>query len=146
MFRCAASLLVFASSVSLAAAGDAGAGPEAPQTDIRKELLSEYKYVKETKDPAAKAPTPSTTGAAQQAAPPAPGDSAPLVMDAFTVHESTQMDRLHEDVLNQDADARRAEVTSKLGVGMHVAPMGPLGFYAVTVFYIPIAVGVGFAF
>jgi hypothetical protein len=29
VFRCAASLLVFASSVSLAAAGDAGAGPEA---------------------------------------------------------------------------------------------------------------------
>jgi hypothetical protein len=35
-------------------------------------------------------------------------------------------------------------VLSKLGIGVHVAPVGPVGFYAVTVFYLPIAVGFSF--
>jgi len=142
--RCAAVLLLLAASESLVLAADTDPDGDVAHTDIRKELLSEFKYVK-PQNAAPKAPSKPDTKADQPAVALASGDSAPLVMAPFTVRESADMDRLHEDLLMQKADARSEMTASKLGIGVHVARLGPAGFYAVTVFYVPIVVGFGFS-
>lgn len=144
--RCAAVLLMFASSGAIVFGADAGSDPDAPHTDIRKELLSEFKYVKVPKDPSSKDAVQATASADPSPAARAAGDSAPIVMAPFSVKESADMKRLQQDLQMQKADATREMTMSKLGIGVHVAPVGPGGFYVVTVFYIPIAVGFGISF
>ncbi len=143
--RFAALLMLLGTICPLAAVGAPDDQAEAPHTNIRKLLLSEYKYAppKDSTQPAPFLAKPST--------PSGPLASTPLDPDLvrmapFTVRESLKMDSLHADIVMQKAGARTDSIMRKLGIGVHVAPVGPVGFYAVTVFYIPIAVGFGFSF
>jgi hypothetical protein len=138
--RCAAVPLFVASAGSALFAGDPATVSEDPRTDAHKELLSEFRYVKTPADPSPNAPILSNAGTDQRSATPAPDNSVPVMMAPFTVREVARMDTLHEDILKQDADARAAKITSRLGIGIHT---GPMGFYAITIFYIPITVGFG---
>jgi hypothetical protein len=138
--RCAGAVLLIASTGSHAVAGDPAAEPGVPRTDMHKVLLSEFRYVETPRDPAPNAPILSKTGTGEHIAAPTPDNSAPIMMAPFTVQEDTRMDALHADLATQKATARTAKITSRLGIGVHT---GPMGFYAITVFYIPITVGIG---
>jgi hypothetical protein len=142
----AALIILAGSAVSLAASEDPDPGQTPAQTDIRRQLLSEFKYVAPPKDAAAVAPFLSDAVAPSQSAPPA-FETADLVkMDAYTVQETVQTNSLHAVFLQQKANARMEAVMTKLGVAVHVAPVGKAYVFAATIFYIPFAVGFGFSF
>jgi hypothetical protein len=137
-------LLLIAAAGTLAWASDPDLGPAAPRTDVRRELLSEFKYV--AHPPQAAAPSPFLAPGAQPGLPP-PSDTSDLVrMAPFTVREMVRMETLHADLVQEKTDAHTAAVMSKLGIGLHVAPVGPVAFYAATLFYIPFAVGFAISF
>jgi hypothetical protein len=137
--RSAALSLLLGSICPLAAVGAPDDATDAPHTNIRGELLSEYKFEAPTKDPTLPAPLPANASTAPQ-------DPNLVKMAPYTVRETSKMNALHADIVAQEASARTEAITRKLGIGMHVAPLGPVGLYAVTVFYIPVQVGFGFSF
>jgi hypothetical protein len=144
--RSAALVLLFASIWPLAAADAPDAGSDVPHTNIRKELLAEYQYVAPTRIPTLPAPFLTDASTAPQTVPLMPQDPDVVRMAPFTVREGVKMDALHAGIVWQKANARSDAMTGKLGIGVHVARLGPVGFYAVTVFFIPVAVGFGFSF
>lgn len=137
-------LLLIASAGSLAAAGGPGPEPEAPQTDVRRQILLEYRYTGPKGGSAPAAAVPPGAAAQERSAAVVPGGPAMVTMAPFEVRETSTTVALRARFAGQEAGARKAGVLSKLGIGVHVAPVGPVGFYAVTVFYIPIAVGFSF--
>lgn len=144
--KIAALVLLLASICRLGADGGPDSGSDVQHTNIRKELLSEYKYGVPPKGQIIPAPIVSDASTAPQASILTPPNSDVVRMEPFTVREGAKMDALHAGIVRQHAIARTEAITSKLGIGVHVAPLGPVGFYAVTVFYIPIVVGFGFSF
>jgi hypothetical protein len=118
---------------------------DVPSTNIRKELLSEYKYTATPNGPTQSAPFLNDTSSSQTMTT-VPQDPDLVQMAPYTVRETMKMDSLHRDLVAQRIDAREEAVTRKLGIGVHIAPVGSVGFYAVTVFYIPVFVGFGFSF
>jgi len=134
-------LFLIAASGALAA-GDPGPDAAAAHTDIRRELLSEFKYAPAQKEPA-RSPLFVSPSLASQ--PGGPGADV-VTMAPFTVRETVRMEKLHSDLVQEKSDARTAAIMTKLGVGVHVLPAGPVTFFAATVFYIPIVVGGGFSF
>jgi hypothetical protein len=134
-------LFLIAASGAIAA-GDPGSDAGAQRTDIRRELLSEFKYAPPQKDPSAPPPIVSPVQATQAAEP----GADIVVMAPFTVRETVRMEKLHSDLMQEKAEARTAAIMTKLGVGVHVLPAGPMYFYAATIFYIPFAVGGGISF
>jgi hypothetical protein len=139
-------LLLAASAGPLAVAGDPDESPAALHTDVRRQILLEFKYTGPQGDSARTAPASPGAQARQQASAAQPRDPALVTMAPFEVRETVKADALRAEFLRQKTDAQKAEIMSKLGIGVHVAPMGPVGFYAVTVFHIPIAVGFGISF
>jgi hypothetical protein len=144
--RFAALVLLVASTCGLGAASGPDPGSDVQHTNIRKELLSEYKYGVPPKGQTIPDPIVADSSAAPQILPLTPPNSDVVRMEPFTVREGAKLEALHADIVRQRANARTEAITSKLGIGVHVAPVGPVGFYAVTVFYIPISVGFGFSF
>ena len=144
--RSAALVLLFASIWPLAAAEAPDAGSDVPHTNIRKELLAEYQFVAPPKIPTLPAPFLTDTSTAPQTFTFMPQDPDIMRMAPFTVREGANMDTLHAGIVRQEANARSDAMTGKLGNGVHVARLGPVGFYAVTVFFVPVAVGFGFSF
>jgi hypothetical protein len=144
--RFAALSLLLGSIYPLSAADTPGDVTDAPTASIRRELLSEYKFEAQTKEPTQQTPFLNDASSASQASMTTPQDPDLVQMAPYTVRETMKMNTLHTDIVAQLANARTEAVTRKLGIGMHVAPVGPLGLYAVTVFYIPIQVGFGFSF
>jgi hypothetical protein len=137
---CIISILIACAS-RLAAADDPA--PEAAHTDIRQELLSEFKFVAPEKE--VPLSPPFLSGSAR----PVPASAASgdvVTLAPFTVREMVRMETLHADIMKEKADARTAAVMSKLGVGLHVAPVGPVAFYAATIFYIPFVAGFAISF
>jgi hypothetical protein len=137
--RSAALSLLLGSICPLAAVGAPDDATDPPHTNIRKELLAEYKFEATTRDPTLPAPLLANASAAPQ-------DPNLVEMAPYTVRETPKMNALNADIVAQEASARTEAITRKLGIGMHVAPLGPVGLYAVTVFYIPVQVGFGFSF
>ena len=129
----------------LYAAGAPDDGTDVPSAGIRKELLSEYKFAAMTSSPTQPVPFLNNTSSSQTLTT-APQDPDLVQMAPYTVRDTMKMDALHSDIVAQRVNAREEAVTRKLGIGVHIAPAGPVGFYAVTVFYIPVVVGFGFSF
>lgn len=113
----------------------------APRTDMRAQVASEFHF----SPPPGSAPETSPVLAAGVAAkPPVEAVDPGLVrMEAYTVHESIKMEALHGQFLEQKKEALVAREMKELGVGLHTQAVGPLHFYAATLFYVPFAAGVG---
>lgn len=131
-------VLLAVSAVSLAAGEDNGSDYVIPHTDFRRVLQSEYKFVPH---PAGQSqPAPSVK---QETSRPAIPD---LVNAAPDAHRQRVMNHLDPVLLQEEADARSAAMASKLGIGVQSVHVGRyLVAGAATVFYIPVAVGIGFA-
>jgi hypothetical protein len=140
--RFGALLLLAVFTGSLAVAAD----PDSAHSEIRRQLLSEFKYVAAPKEAvisapflADSAPRPPSMAAESQ------GRNV-VRMAPYTVRQTVKMDELHSAILREQADARTAAMMATLGVGLHVVPVGKAYLYAATLFYIPFAVGAGFSF
>ncbi|HEY5078395.1 MAG TPA: hypothetical protein VII43_01055 [Opitutaceae bacterium] len=138
--RHAALLLLIAGACALPAAADpAPSGGEA-HTDVRRELLSEFRFAPAPADPAP-VPTFLSASATPRAAPSEAAGPDVVTLAPFTVREMVRMETLHADILQEKKAAQTSMVLSRLGIALHVAPVGPVAFYAATIFYIPFAAG-----
>jgi len=143
--RFAPLLILIASAGSLAAADDSDSGPVEVHSDFRKLLLSEYKFVPSPETVAPAAPLLFAPGFQPQPAAAEPDNADVVIMAPYNVREIVKMNTLHADIVQERADARTAAVMNKLGVGLHVAPVGKTYFYVATAFYMPFAAGFGFS-
>jgi hypothetical protein len=139
-------LLILIASVSpLAAADDSKNGSVDSHSDFRRLLLSEYKFVPSPENLAPVPPLPYSPGFQPQPIVPDSDNADLVVMAPYNVREIVKMNTLHTDIIQQRADARTAAMMTKLGVGLHVAPVGKVYFYVATAFYIPFTAGFGFS-
>lgn len=113
-----------------------------PQPDMRKQMLSEYRYAP---DPLAARTPPPSPGSAPKATPTPSAASDVITMDTYTVRETVGMNALTTSLREEKAAAHTAMMMDKLGVGLHVVRVGKVGLFAGTIFYIPFVVGVGFS-
>jgi len=134
--KSAASLLLFVSAAACAAAGSDPDPGAYPHTDIRREILSVYRYEATAKEPPPVIPLPArrlVQAASQEVLAPAP---AP--------RDTRKMNALRAAIVQEEADARSAASASRLGIGVRSVQLGRhLVAGAATVFYIPVAVGIG---
>ncbi len=110
-----------------------------PQTDIRKEIHSIYRY-----EPSARVTPPPPPFLARVANPPEPLEISEPAPEPL--RSARQMNELHRAIVQEAADARSAAIASKLGIGVSTVSLG--GRWragAATAFYIPVMVGIGFA-
>ncbi len=135
----AALLLLGASPGALGSPPDPGS--PAPPTDIRREILSGFRFIPRQAEPAEASPI-LAQGAAAPAAPDAAGPDI-VSMAPYTVRENVRMEKLHADIVEAQAEARTAATMTRLGVGLHEVPVGNFHLFAGTVFYIPFVVGIG---
>jgi hypothetical protein len=115
-------------------------------TDIRSQMLAEYKYASPSKvadKPLARTNDPKGTHAA---APAQELDPNIVRMAPFKVRDNARLDSLHSQIMADEATARTDAMIRRMGIGVQTANAGPGEFYAVTVFYIPIQIGYLFRF
>jgi hypothetical protein len=137
--RSLALVFLLASAASFAAGDESAPGNAVPQTDIRKELLSAFKY---------------------EPRPEKPPETAPFLAHAISQPEAVDlvdeppqsprdakvMNHLHAAILQEQSDAKAALVASNLGIGVKSVHFGKyFALGAVTVFYIPVVIGGGFS-
>lgn len=133
----AALAVLVASATTLAAGDDSDSGAVFPSTDMRREILSPFKYVPHPVEP----PPPAPFLAKR---PPPPGDKRLAVAAQSDLREPHVLSRLDAAVLREQSDARAARVASRLGIGVSSVRLGKhvvLG--AATAFYVPVGVGLG---
>jgi hypothetical protein len=134
--KSAAIALLFASTAALAAGDDGNSCGSIPQTDIRLEIQSVYKF-----EPHAWVSSPPAPFLAHEASQPDLHDIVESPPPALS--ESRVMNRLHAAVVQERANSRAAMVASRLGIGVSSVRLGRyFALGAATAFYIPVAVGV----
>lgn len=130
-------VFLFVSTAALAAGQDRDSDAVIQATDVRKEILSVYKF-----EPQARIQSPPGPFLAHEATEPERHDLVNAAPSSLA--DSKAMNHLHAAILQEKADARAAMVASRLGIGVSSVRVGRyLVAGAATVFYIPIAVGVG---
>jgi hypothetical protein len=133
----AALAVLVASATALAAGDDSYSGPVYPSTDMRREILSPYRYVPHPVEPSPPAPFLAKR-------PPPPGDQRLAEPAQSDLREPHVLNRLDAALLREQSDARAARVASRLGIGVSSVRLGKhvvLG--AATAFYVPVGVGLG---
>jgi hypothetical protein len=137
----AALICLLSSGGILLASEDGPSDDGVPATDIRRELLSEFKYA-----PAKKAPdSPASVGPMPKAQPrldPSPAAGADTVrMAPFEVQDSRTPLNLSTWVVQEEPTTPAETMASKLGIGVHTWKMGKTRLNVRTIFYIPFLVG-----
>jgi hypothetical protein len=128
--------VLFASTAVLAIAQDNNSGLAIPHSDWRKELLSSYVFEQPRKvlPSASRPPVSVSTG---------PDDQAAVKLPEFIVRDSTiNMFDLSTAILQSKAAAKTADFDSKLGIGVHELRESRVTLYAVTIFCIPVTLGI----
>jgi hypothetical protein len=139
-----AALLALLVTATLLAAADEAANPAVLVPDMRGQVLSEFKFKPHA--PEASTPAPFlVSGAAPPIQTASPVRADVITMAPFTVLDTDEMTRLSASIKQEKSAAHTAMMMDKLGVGIHVLPVGNLALFAGTVFYIPFVVGVGFS-
>ena len=123
------------------AAEEGNAPVDDPQTDIRKEMLSEYSLTPSKPDPASKAANADSVIVRAKVDPPSTYPKDVIRMDPFVVQQPGSADTPSEPMLQVAPAARAATAATKLGIGVHHFRLGELRMFAGTVFYIPFVVG-----
>lgn len=128
-------------STTALAAGDGVQHAAEPAPDMRSQMLSEFTYIPHSPVPAQPAPF-LFSGSAPAPAPTASVPSDVVTMAPFTVLDTGRANELTASLAKQKSAAHTAMMMDKLGVGMHVVPIGKnLCLYAGTIFYIPFTAG-----
>jgi hypothetical protein len=118
-------------------------GQEAPPaetalTDIRKEMLSEYRYAAPGIKPA-KLPTSLQSDSPAFHA--AGTDEGVVKMEAFEVRESGFSSSATQSIEQHPPSKPPATVASKLGIGEHDFEVGKVHAFVITIFYVPFIAG-----
>jgi hypothetical protein len=142
----AASLLACTLAVRSEAA-DADDANTVPHAEVRREILSEFKFVPSAAaEPVVQSPLLAPGATPGELVDPLVAGTDIVYMAAYSVSENIKAEKMHSDILIAQKQARTDAVMTKLGIGIHVSPaIGPLRFYAATLFYIPFNVGFGFS-
>lgn len=142
MLNARRAVLAFLVSSSVVMAADGSSSdPDMPQTDIRKEMLSQYKYSPTGGNPAAKGSAPANLAQPTRAASPTPGGRDIVVMSPFEVQASGKREQLQTASFQEEPPTQGEKVASKLGIGVHRMKIGKVSVFASTIFYIPFLVG-----
>jgi hypothetical protein len=138
-----AALIAGVLSAAALAAGDGVPQAAAPTPDMRSQMLSEFTFVPHPLVPAQPAPF-LVAGSAPNPSPSASVPSDVVTMAPFTVLDTGRANELTASLAKEKTAAHTAMMMDKLGVGMHVVPVGKvLYLYAGTIFYIPFTAGFG---
>jgi hypothetical protein len=112
--------------------------PEAALTDIRNEMLAEYKYAA----PGNKTAALPTSLQSESPKIYASGTEKDVVkMEAFEVRESGLSSAAYQSAEQQSPSKPPATVASKLGIGEHDFEVGKVHAFVVTIFYVPFIAG-----
>ncbi|HEY1764290.1 MAG TPA: hypothetical protein VGF85_05155 [Opitutaceae bacterium] len=110
-----------------------------PVTNLQKEIHAIYRY---EPHPRPYTPKPPPFLVPKESAPARPDFDQTPPAEPRNVRE---MRRLDAAIVQEKADARKAEVAKNLGIGLQTVPLGgPWYAGAATAFYIPVLVDVGF--
>jgi hypothetical protein len=129
-------------SASVMAADDSGPGSDAPATDIRKEMLAEYRFSPKGDCPAAAPSTPAPLAAPRPAAAPSADGKDIVVMAPFEVQMASGRDGLQTAAFQDEPTSEGEKVASGLGIGVHRMKLGRVNLYARTILFIPFLVGI----
>jgi hypothetical protein len=112
---------------------------DAPPTDIRGEMMSEYKFT----PPGAKPAVIPTSLHSDSPPLPAPSASSGDVvkMEPYVVRESAPPIAALLPLEHQSPAKPPATVASKLGIGEHDFMVGKVHAFVVTLFYVPLVAG-----
>lgn len=126
-------------SPRLVQGGETPSTTEAP-TDIRREMLSEYKFSAADAKPG---PSPSSLRSSLpvQAAAVVPESKEVVKMDPFEVRESGAPSAALMPLAYPPSAPARTTVASKLGIGNHKFQVGKMHMFVSTVFYVPFLIG-----
>jgi hypothetical protein len=112
---------------------------EEPGSDIRGEVLSQYRYVPSGSKPAAM-PT-----ALQSDSPPLPvsqqAKADVVKMEPYEVRESGSSSAAYLPLERATSAKPPATVASKLGIGEHDFKVGKVHAFVITIFYVPFVAG-----
>jgi hypothetical protein len=112
--------------------------PETALTDIRKEMLSEYKF-------AAPGNKPATLPTSLQSESPtiyaSRADKDVVKMEAFEVREPGLSNAASQSIEQHSPSKPAATVASKLGIGEHDFEVGKVHAFVVTIFHVPLIAG-----
>ena len=112
---------------------------DAPRSEFRRELQSEFKFAPAARDESAAAPAPSVATSRTDAP---PGGGADIVtMPRFEVHSNRDMTGLAIEMAQDKPQTASEKAQSKLGVGLHTVKLGKITLFARTIFYVPFLVG-----
>ena len=112
--------------------------PEKPPTDVRKEMLAEYKFAAAGSKPAI-LPTSLQSEAPKIYA--SGTDKDVVRMEAFEVRETGVSGAAYQPLEQQSPSKSPATAASKLGIGEHDFKVGRLHAFVVTIFYVPLIAG-----
>ena len=130
----------------LSAAAERADGSAVTHAEVRREILSEFKFVPSAGAPAAQSPVLAPGATPSEPVDPQVAGTDIVYMAPYSVSENMKAEKMHSDILIAQQQAQTAAIMTKLGIKVHVSPaIGPLRFYAATLFYIPFNVGFGFS-
>jgi len=135
----ASSIVVLFLPIAVEGQDDASSQSGKPDTEIRGEMLSEYRFTPPGSKPAA-IPT-----SLQSDSPPLPVSSENkgdiVKMAPFVVRESASSMAAYQSIEQESPAKAPATVASKLGIGEHDFMVGKTHAFVVTVFYVPFLAG-----
>jgi len=110
-----------------------------PDTEIRSEMMSEYRFVPPGSKPAALPTSLQSDSPPLRESPENKGDV--VKMAPFVVRESGSPNAAYQSIEQESPAKAPATVASKLGIGQHDFTVGRTHAFVVTVFYIPFLAG-----
>ena len=129
-------LPLLAGGADFASSGTAAAAAEPPLTDIRREMLSEYRF-----SPPGTEAAPLPTSLHSEAPAPPDGGKDIVSMEPFEVHESRPLNSAYPPLAQKEPDKAPSTVAAKLGIGTHSVQLGKVRLFVNTVFYVPFLAG-----
>jgi len=137
-----APVVLFLGGWCAARADDHQAEPSRPHPEVRAALRTEFRFGPSAKEGDPPAPAWSTKTFVSEM-PPASADEPGVVrMPAMIVKGDRTSRELAARLGTQAANSELRENCRRLGIGVHEHRLGRAMVYAVTVFYIPITVGI----
>jgi len=131
--------LLLAATAASAAGGDDGPAASTARTDIQKEIIAPYRYLPHPAE--APLPAPFIARAPSPRLRPRLADAVPA-----SSREPRSMSHLNAAILREETKAGNDLVARRLGIGVTRVPLGMgLALAVPTAFYVPVGIGLGFA-
>jgi hypothetical protein len=132
-------MFVFLATLTLKAQEVPSSTTEKHMTEIRKEMLSEFKYAPPGSKPAI---LPTSLRSDSPLVNVTSGTEKDVVkMEAFEVRESGSSIRGFEPLEQQSSENAKPTIASNLGIGEHDFTVGKMHAFVISIFYVPFIAG-----